>query len=148
MAWNINFLPFVSTNSEVNDVLNSIDIDISGLSGAEGWGLPSFNATCLGKWSVVLDATSHKDWANKDNSILIQPSGKIPCYDGTFFKQGSDFNQGSIYDFNDEEAIAAMEKAVSLVQNKTINTEGIKLGQKFTYENTVSQIVSIIKTLE
>ncbi len=147
MAWNINFLPFVSTNSEVNDILNSADIDISGLSGAEGWGLPAFNATCLGKWSVVLNATSHKDWATKENSILIEPLNKIPCYDGTFFKQGSDFNQGSIYDFDEDQAVVGMEKAVNLAENKIANTEGLKLGQKFTYENSVSQIVSILNTL-
>jgi len=68
---NINFVPYMQTNSEVNDFLNSIDIDLSGLSGGEGWNLPSFNATALGKWSVVLNATAHKDWATKDNSILI-----------------------------------------------------------------------------
>ena len=61
---NINFLPRLGTNSEVNEMLNSIDIDLSGLSGAEGWNLPAFNSTCLGKWSMVLNCTSHKDWAN------------------------------------------------------------------------------------
>lgn len=147
LAWNINFLPYVATNAEVNQILNACDIDLSGLSGAEGWGLPAFNATCLGKWSIVLNATSHKDWANEKNSILIEPSGKIPAYDGTFFKQGSDFNQGSIYDFDENTAISAMEKAVSLVENKVENQEGINLCQKFTYKNTVSQIVSILETL-
>ena len=68
---NLNFVPYMQTNSEVNDYLNSIDIDLGGLSGAEGWNLPSFNATALGKWSVVINATAHKDWATKDNSILI-----------------------------------------------------------------------------
>lgn len=147
LAWNINFLPYVATNAEVNQILNACDIDLSGLSGAEGWGLPAFNATCLGKWSIVLNATSHKDWANEKNSILIEPSGKIPAYDGTFFKQGSDFNQGSIYDFDENAAVSAMEKAVSLIENKIENQEGINLGQKFTYKNTVSQIVSILETV-
>lgn len=148
MAWNINFLPYVNTNSEVNDILNSADIDLSGLSGAEGWGLPAFNATCLGKWSVVLNATSHKDWANEKNSILVEPSNKIPAYDGAFFKEGMDFNQGSIYDFDEEQAIYAMEKAISLVENKKENLEGVKLGQKLTYKNTLSQIVSILQTIQ
>lgn len=42
---NVNFLPYLKTNSEVNELLNSIDIDLTGLSGAEGWNLPAFNAT-------------------------------------------------------------------------------------------------------
>ena len=57
--FNINFLPFLNTNSEVNELMNSADIDLTGLSGAEGWNLPSFNMTCLGKWSFVLKIISH-----------------------------------------------------------------------------------------
>lgn len=147
LAWNINFLPYVAKNSEVNDILNSADVDLSGLSGAEGWGLPAFNATCLGKWSVVLNATSHKDWANDKNCILVEPSGKIPAYDGVFFTQGSDFNQGNIFDFSEDAAISAMEKAANFAENKITNTAGIETGQKFTYKNTVSQVCEIMSLL-
>ena len=147
LAWNINVLPYVGTNSEVNDIINSCNIDLSGLSGAEGWGLPAFNATCLGKWSVVLNATSHKDWATDRNSLLINPSAKIEAYDGTFFNKGSEFNQGSIYDFSEDEAMAAIEKAVSLVESGKINEQGKLLRQTFTYEKSVSQIVSIVKQI-
>ena len=147
LAWNINVLPYVETNSEVNDILNSSNIDLSGLSGAEGWGLPAFNSTCLGKWSVVLNATSHKDWATEQNCIMVQPSDRIEAYDGTFFAKGSDFNQGSIYDFNEDEAIAAIDKAVALVEAGKVNEQGKLLRQNFTYEKSVSQIVSIIKAI-
>ena len=145
LAANINILPYVATNSEVNDVLNSADIDLSGLSGAEGWGLPAFNATCLGKWSIVLNATSHSDWANSDNALLVKPSNKIEAYDGIFFKKGSDFNQGSIYDFDEEEAIYKMEVAIAMVEAGRKNQHGIELGKKFTYANTVSQIVPVLE---
>jgi|TARA_Y100000289_G_scaffold39202_1_gene38683 hypothetical protein len=139
---NINFLPFLKTNSEVNEFLNAIDIDLGGLSGAEGWNLPSFNATALGKWSVVLNATSHKDWANDKNSILVQPSGKIPCYDGQFFHQGGAFNQGNIYDFNEDEVIAKLEEAEE--KCKTENEEGLKLQKEFSYGKTVDKILEYI----
>lgn len=145
LASNINILPFVSTNAEVNDVLNSADIDLSGLSGAEGWGLPAFNATCLGKWSIVLNASSHTDWANENNALLLNPSGKIDAYDGIFFKKGSDFNQGSIYDFNEEEAIYKMEVAIAMVEAGRKNEHGIEMGKKLTYGNTVSQIVPVLE---
>ena len=136
---NINFLPFLPKNSQVNDYLNSIDIDLGGMSGAEGWNLPSFNSTCLGKWSIVLNSTSHKDWATKENSILIDPSGKEEVYDDIFFKRGSEFNQGNIYTFDDDEFISAMEKAESMC--KEDNTEGRKLKDKFTYKNTLEKIL-------
>ena len=139
---NINFLPFLPLNTQVNDYLNAIDIDLGGVSGAEGWNLPSFNATCLGKWSIVLNASSHKDWATKENCILLEPDGKEPVYDNVFFKEGAPFNQGNIYTFDEEEFISAMESAEKIC--KTENLEGLRLVEKFTYEKTLDKILSVM----
>jgi hypothetical protein len=139
---NINFLPYLQTNKEVNDLLNSIDIDLTGLSGAEGWNLPAFNATCLGKWSIVLNSTSHKDWANQNNSILVEPNGQFDCHDQVFFQKGSDFNQGTFFDWSEESVFSAMETAEK--KAKQVNTEGQKLSTSLTYSNTVDQILSTI----
>lgn len=139
---NLNFIPYMQTNSEVNDFLNSIDIDLGGLSGAEGWNLPSFNATALGKWSVVLNATAHKDWATEANSILVQPSSLKDCYDDVFFKKGQAFNQGQFFDITDEEMENAILKSVSYA--KTPNNEGLKLQTEFTYEKTAETILCAI----
>lgn len=138
---NINFLPWMKKNSEVNQYLNSIDIDLGGLSGAEGWNLPSFNATCLGKWSIVLNNTAHKDWATTQNSILIEPNGQTTIADGRFFFTDSEFNQGDQFCFTDKQ----FEDAINIAINKahTKNTEGIKLKDKFTYKNTVDQIINL-----
>ena len=139
---NINLLPRLKTNSEVNEFLNSLDIDLSGLSGAEGWNLPAFNSTCLGKWSIVLNATSHKDWANKDNSILLEPTDTEPCYDGVFFKKGNEFNQGHIYSFSQSDFNDAVDKALSSCKSE--NTEGLKLSKDFTYSRTLKKIIQLI----
>lgn len=140
---NINFLPFLKTNSEVNEFMNAIDIDLTGLSGAEGWNLPAFNATALGKWSIVLNATSHKDWANEQNSILVEPSGKTPAYDGVFFQEGAPFNQGNIHTFNDEEVLSKMEEAE--LKCKKENTEGLKLQENFSYSNMLDCVIKNIE---
>jgi glycosyltransferase involved in cell wall biosynthesis len=139
---NLNFVPYMQTNSEVNDFLNSIDIDLGGLSGAEGWNLPSFNATALGKWSVVMNATAHKDWATSYNSILIEPSSLKDCYDDVFFKKGQAFNQGQFFNISDEEMENAILKSVSYA--KKPNSEGLKLQKEFTYEKTVETILCAI----
>jgi glycosyltransferase involved in cell wall biosynthesis len=141
---NLNFVPYMQTNSEVNDYLNSIDIDLGGLSGAEGWNLPSFNATALGKWSVVINATAHKDWATKDNSILIEPSSLKDCYDDVFFKKGQSFNQGQFFDISDQEMDNAILKSLSYA--KIPNPEGLKLQKQFTYEKTVETILCAISS--
>ena len=141
---NINFLPFLRTNSEVNDFLNSIDIDLSGLSGGEGWNLPAFNSTALGKWSIVLNASSHKDWATPDNSILLEPSGKTSAVDGVFFRKDDLFNQGEISIFEPSEVISKMEHAESVC--KKTNTEGLKLQKDFTYSRTLDSILDKINS--
>lgn len=141
---NLNLIPYMQTNSEVNDFMNSIDIDLGGLSGAEGWNLPSFNMTALGKWSVVMNATAHKDWATTSNSILVQPSSLKDCYDDTFFKKGQAFNQGQFFDITDEEMERAILSSVSYA--KKPNLEGLKLQKEFTYSRTVETILSAINT--
>lgn len=139
---NINFIPFMQTNSEVNEFMNAIDIDLTGLSGAEGWNLPAFNSTCLGKWSCVLNATSHSDWANEKNSCLINPEGKEEAYDNLFFHKGQDFNQGNINTFSTESFNHVTQEAIS--KSKTKNTEGEKLKEKFSYKKCAEKILSNI----
>lgn len=141
--FNVNFVPYLDTNAQVNDFMNGIDIDLTGLAGAEGWNLPAFNCTGLGKWSIVLNATSHKDWATKDNSILVSPNGQIPVYDGIFFQQGQVYNQGQIYTWDDDEVIAAMELAEK--KAKTPNPEGEKLRQQFSWANTLDIMMKRIE---
>lgn len=139
---NINFIPFLSKNSDVNNFINSIDIDLTGLSGGEGWNLPAFNATAIGKTSCVLNSTSHKDWATKENSVIIEPSSKISAHDGVFFVDGQDFNQGSFFDFSED----LFQKAIvmSLSRYKKGNPDGEKLQETFSYKNTVNKILSNI----
>jgi hypothetical protein len=136
---NINFLPKLPLNSQVNDFLNSIDIDLSGMSGAEGWNLPAFNATALGKWSVVLNCTSHKDWATKENSILIEPDGTEDIEDGVFFNKDTIFNIGSKATFKEGTLIKAMQAAEN--KYKTKNEEGVKLQSNFSYSKTIDRLL-------
>jgi len=139
---NFNIVPYMQTNSDVNDFINSIDIDLTGLSGGEGWNLPSFNSTALGKWSVVMNATAHKDWATKENSILIEPTKLKDCYDNIFFKKGNAFSQGQFFDITDEEMESAILDSVNYA--KKPNPEGLKLQQKFTYDDTVETILTTL----
>jgi glycosyltransferase involved in cell wall biosynthesis len=139
---NISFMPYLTTNAEVNDLMNSADIDLTGMSGAEGWNLPAFNMTAIGKWSIVLNATSHKDWATSENSILIEPKGMETAVDDVFFRKEDRFNIGDIYSLSEEQIIEGFEKAEKLA--KTQNAEGIKLQTTHTYDQTVS---SVLKTI-
>lgn len=140
--WNCNVIPPLRTNREVNEVLNASDIDLSGLSRSEGWGLFSFNMTALGKQSVVANHTSHKDWATENNSILVEPDGEIPVYDGVFFKQDSPVNHGIFYTVSEDKMIAAMELAEK--KARQLNISGLVLQQTHSWSSAVDGILNKI----
>lgn len=137
--FNIQFLNFMPNNSMYNDYLNSADI-IIGMSGGEGWGLPEFHSVALGKHSVIMDAHGYKSWANKENSVLVNPTNKIECYDGVFFNKGAPYNQGSIFDFDVDEFIVGCETAIKRIEENKINKEGLKLQSEYTIDNFVNNI--------
>jgi hypothetical protein len=142
-VFNVTFLTSMPKNSTYNDFLNSSDIVIA-MSGAEGWGLPEFQSVGLGKHAVVLNATSYKEWANKENSIIVEPNNKIEVYDGKFFSKGAPFNQGNIFDFSEDEFIAGCEEAIKRVESDRVNHEGLKLQEKFKYSDTANKLLSMI----
>jgi len=141
--FNINFLGIMQKNILYNDFLNSGDIAI-GMSGAEGWGLPEFQSVALGKHAVILNATSYKDWATDDNSVLVEPNGKTDAEDGIFFKKGGAFNQGQIFTFDPDEFINGCEKAIDRYRQSPINKEGLKLQEDFSYSKTVDKITEVM----
>lgn len=141
--FNVTFLSHMPKNATYNDFLNSGDIILS-MSGAEGWGLPEFQSVGLGKHAVVLNATSYKEWANKENSVLIEPTGKIEVYDNAFFHKGAPFNQGNIFDFSEDEFITGCEEAIKRVEKDRINHEGLKIQDQFKYSSTAKKLLSLI----
>ncbi len=138
--FNVSFLGFMQKNSIYNDFLNSGDIALA-MSGGEGWGLPEFQSACLGKHIVALNASGYKGWVNEENSTLVSPSGKISAVDNIFFKQGDQVNQGNIYDFDEDEFIAACEKAIEKTKANRVNEAGKKLKDEFSYAKMLDKII-------
>lgn len=139
---NLNFIHRLSHNLEVATLQKNIDFDLSGLSNAEGWNLPAFNATALGKWSAVTNITGHKGWATNDNCVLVEPDGEQECYDGMFFQNGAPFNQGT-YAYLSESTI---EKAMDqLIEKSEVNQAGLEL-QNMTYTKSMDQILAQIES--
>ena len=142
-CFNVQFLPFMQKNKSYNEFLNSGDI-IIGMSGGEGWGLPEFHSVGIGKHSVILNAHSYKEWATPENSVLVEPSGKMDVYDNMFFEKGSDFNQGQIFDWEEDAFINACETAIERVEENKINKAGRRIKEDFKISNTVESILDII----
>jgi glycosyltransferase involved in cell wall biosynthesis len=142
IPWNINFIPRQDKNSQVNKIMNACDIDLSGLSGAEGFNLPLFNMLSLNKVCVAMDAHAHSDFLSHGKSFIVKPSKKIPIYDGAFFNQGSIVNQGNMFDFDDKEVEDKILEAVEFLKSG----EKIKsdLPNIFSVKNTVDSLLSNI----
>ena len=142
--FNIDFMGFLPKNNLYNDFLNSADI-VVGMSGGEGWGLPEFHSVGVGKHAIILNAHAYKEWANDKNATLLQPCGKIDSEDGMFFRKGDNFNQGSIFDFNEDDFISACEEAIKRVESNRVNEEGLKIQKDFPVSRTADAILSHIE---
>jgi glycosyltransferase involved in cell wall biosynthesis len=140
---NVQFLGHMPTNALYNDFLNSGDIVI-GMSGAEGWGLPEFQSVGIGKHAVILNAHAYQEWANEGNSTLVEPSGKIEAYDGLFFNPNQEWNQGNIFDFNEDDFISACEESIKKTEASKVNQEGLKIQENFSIEKTMDKLIPLI----
>lgn len=145
LPFNVQFLPFMQSNSMYNDYLNSANI-IIGMSGGEGWGLPEFHSIAMGKYGVMLNAHAYKSWANEKNSILIDPNSKIEAYDNVFFLKGGQYNQGNIFDFSEEDFISGCEEAIKRYRSNPINKNGFELKEKFSIENFTKSVINEYNT--
>lgn len=143
---NIDFLGYMPENATYNAFLNSAKI-VLGMSGGEGWGLPEFHSVALGKHAVIHNCAGYKDWANSENSVLVEPRQKVNAHDGKFFINGSPWNQGNIFAFDDNEFIAGCEAAINRLGESEINWSGMKLRQKFTYRKMAESVIKEIEKL-
>jgi glycosyltransferase involved in cell wall biosynthesis len=108
---NVVWLPFMAKNSEYNDFLNSCDIFL-GMSNAEGYDLPVYQAAALGKKIVALNAHVYKDYLNEGNAWMVEPNGKQIAMDGVFFHAGQPFNQGSFFKWDSNEFLSKLDEAI------------------------------------
>ena len=141
-VFNVQFVPFMTTNEIYNDYLNSLDYVI-GL-GTENWGLPEFHSVAMGKHGIVLNAGGYKGWANNENCVLINPSSKLLAHDGMFFHKGAPYNQGNVWDFSEDDLLAGLDTVIQRVEANKINQAGLKLQEEFTWAKTLEKI---LKTL-
>ena len=140
---NIRFFPFMPTNSEYNHFLNAGNIVLA-MSGAEGFGLPEFQAVALRKYCVGLNATGYREWMTPENAILVEPNGKEEAYDNVFFFKDQQFNQGNIFTFDDDEFIAACDRAIAAYRAQPLNKAGLALQTRFTWEAAARAVLDAL----
>jgi hypothetical protein len=139
---NIHFLNWINGNDSYSDFLQSSHAVI-GMGGGENFGAGEFHSVGLGKHSVILNANGFKDWADTNNSCLVQPSGKEDSADGIFFNKGNIFQQGNFFTWNEDDFINKCEECIKRIESNPINNNGLEL-QERTYKSALSEILKEI----
>ena len=75
---------------------------------------------------------------------MIDPSGKVECVDGIFFKKGHAFNQGNIFTWDEDDFINGCEEAIKRYESNPVNSEGMKLADEFTFSKTLDEIQKVL----
>jgi hypothetical protein len=145
--YNVSIYPYLDNLTMLNESYNATNIVIDA-SGAEGWSLPSFHCVGVGKHAVLHDATGISSWASEENACLVKPCAKTPVYDGRFFVEGAPFNQGNIYEWDENEFSSKMDEALVRFRKNPVNEAGLLLRDIFTWDKTVDMILDKVSEVE
>jgi hypothetical protein len=138
---NVVAIPYVENLAQLNDAYNCADIVID-MSSNEGWSIPSFSTMGLGKHAIIHNASAMKGWANSENAVLVESTGKTVAKDGIFFSNTGDFNIGNFWTWSEPDLMVAFDKVMERKNANKLNSAGLKLREQFTWEKTVDTILT------
>lgn len=136
---NVQIYPLVKTQTELVDAYNATNVIID--MGNEALSLPSLNAAGIGKHMIAHNCMALADWAPKAGATMVNSNSKIIAEDGRFFIKGHPFNQGNVYDFDENEFISACEEAIKKVELNSFNEQGLYLQKEYSFEKGVDIIL-------
>lgn len=135
----ITIIPRVKTQKDVAEKMSKADCGIF-LSRAEGWNLELLEMMSMGKPIITTNYSAHTEFCNSNNANLIDIVETEPAYDGKWF-----FGNGNWAKLGDSQLNQAVELMRHMYKTKTRkNPEGIKTGQKFSWKNSVDQLLKCI----
>ncbi len=131
----IKILPRVQTHFEVAQVMRQADVGVFP-SRAEGWNLEALEMMSMGKHVILTDYSAHTEFANKQNSKLIEIKDTEDAYDGIWFH-----GQGKWAHFGDKQMEQLIQHMTSLLNVKNKNLSGVETGLQFSWTNCAKQIL-------
>lgn len=127
----VKFIPYQRYLEDVASVYHAIDCGIC-ISKAEGWNLPLLELMSCGKKNIVTNYSGHTEFANSDNSYLVEIDNLEVAYDGKwFFGQG---NWAELGKKQEEQIIHYMRTVYK--SEKSINNHCVETGLKFNWKNS------------
>ena len=133
----------VRTQSELADIMGLSDCGVF-LSRGEGWNLEALELLSMGKHLIVTNYSGQTEFCNTNNSNLVDIDELEEAYDGIWFHGQGEW--AKIGERQIEQAVEYMRKIHKLKQSGqlNINQKGIEMRHIFTWENSVSRLVSYL----
>ena len=137
---NVKLIPRVNTQLDVYNIMAEVDCGVFP-SRAEGWNLELLELMACGKHVITTDYSAHTEFCTKENSDLIPISSMEPAFDDKWF-----FGQGRWAKIEDSTIAILSEymKNFSSSHQDQINQAGIETSKKFTWSNTVQEIIKYV----
>lgn len=133
MGQKIKHLKRQPTQAGLREIFNHADVGVFP-SHAEGWNLEILELMACGARIVATNYSGHTEFVNKDNALLIEPTGMESAQDGVWFH-----GQGNWSTFNVDDLVDAMRAAHDERQSgTTVDTRSTV--ERFTWKNTVKSI--------
>ena len=120
---------------DLASVIDQADCGIY-LSRGEGWNNEVMETMAMNKPVILTNYSAHTEYANSENSYLVQTSETEKAQDGIWFHgQG---NWATLGVDQIEQSINHMRNVYK--NNIRTNANGLKTAEKYTWQNTVDQI--------
>ena len=136
----IRLIPRQQSQEEVYNIMKQTDCGVFP-SRAEGWNLELLEMMSCGKHVIATNYSAHTEFCNKDNCHLVEINSLEEAKDDKWFFGGG--NWGSIKELEIDQIVSHMQEIHKLKQeqNLKINSAGIETAEKFSWNNTVKEII-------
>lgn len=126
-------------STEVARIINMADCGVFP-SSAEGFCLPALECLACGKQLITTNYSAMPDYCNDSNSFLLKDLKQVPSIDPDW----PQFNGNSTWaSINVAELAHYMNEAYK--RGKTLNEEGIKTAESFTWEKSTERLLHVLK---
>ena len=148
LASKIHVYEWLNDDNEVYSLMSSCDCGIY-LNKAEGFNLPLLESLAVGLPVIVLNYSGPTEFLTKDNAYLIEPTSFSVAWDGYWFSERSNPNDGLWADVTETEKEQCILHMRDVYDRKNhgedlVNYKGIKTAGKYTWENSVSKLLGVI----
>jgi glycosyltransferase involved in cell wall biosynthesis len=137
----VKLIPRADTQAEVYNIMSQVDCGVFPSRG-EGWNLELLEMMSAGKHVVTTNYSAHTEFCTEENSGLVTISDVEPAFDGKWF-----FGQGNWAKITEHTQLDLYMKMINYILDKrgTLNEAGIETAKKFSWENTVDQILKVLE---